>query len=50
MRRATPLIVRVGRRGRGEGGEKMLRGVWQADGVMRIKHLEGAGDDRAKPR
>lgn len=28
----------------------MLRGAWQADGVMRIKHLEGAGDDRAKPR
>lgn len=47
MRRATPLIVRLGRRG---SGGKMLRGEWQAYGVMRIKHLEGAADDRAKPR
>lgn len=49
MHREAPLIVRVGR---GEGRErKCCGGVGgQADGVMRIKHLEGAGDDRAKPR
>lgn len=31
----------------GGGGRKKKDGVW-ADGVAKMKHLHGAGDDRAK--